>query len=175
MFLSWLASSMWAPGQGPLQGVWLQRDLLFLTYLVITIHLDLMFLSSFTSTVWAPGQGPLQGVWLQRDLLFLSSLVITIHLNVMFLSWLAARCEPLDKDLCKVFGFNVTHLPNLWLANSQEQALNMYYAYGEKSVSLGCHGDALFYLCSVIFPQCDSRGNLQLSCRDVCHSKNFNL
>ncbi|XP_041360608.1 uncharacterized protein LOC121376891 [Gigantopelta aegis] len=83
-----------------------------------------------------------------------------------------ARCEPLDKDLCKTFGFNVTHLPNLWLANSQDQALNMYYAYGEKSVSLGCHEDALFYLCSVIFPQCDDRGNLHLSCRDVCQNVN---
>ncbi|XP_067665326.1 uncharacterized protein [Haliotis asinina] len=84
-----------------------------------------------------------------------------------------AGCRRMTVDLCKVFGYNVTYLPDGWAYTSLEEAFKAYETYGERGVALGCSQKAMFYFCSVLFPPCVN-GKKQKPCRDVCQDINDN-
>ena len=79
------------------------------------------------------------------------------------------RCEPLEQDSCRQF-YNETVFPNGFLQYTQDEAKfeMSHYRLG----SVNCSDEALFLLCALYFPICNSTDSgshlMVLPCRSVC-------
>ncbi|CAL1546056.1 unnamed protein product [Lymnaea stagnalis] len=86
----------------------------------------------------------------------------------------AYACQPLNFTFCSGFGYSLTTFPNMWRGISAEEAFKSYNKLVEPAVASGCSENILFYACSILFPYCESDGNVKLPCRSICEEINKN-
>ncbi|CAH1252091.1 CORIN [Branchiostoma lanceolatum] len=81
-------------------------------------------------------------------------------------------CEPIRYSRCTGLSYSQTSFPNLVQWSSQPFALGVaptvFPSYDNIS---DCHPDLNFFLCSILFPQCTSEGQI-LPCRSFCYEIN---
>ncbi|XP_066270946.1 uncharacterized protein [Branchiostoma lanceolatum] len=81
-------------------------------------------------------------------------------------------CEPIRYSRCMGLSYTQTSFPNLVQWSSQPFALGVaptvFPSYDNIS---DCHPDLNFFLCSILFPQCTSEGQI-LPCRSFCYEIN---
>ncbi|CAH1258863.1 CORIN [Branchiostoma lanceolatum] len=84
----------------------------------------------------------------------------------------AAECEPIQYSGCMGLSYSQTSFPNIFQWPTQDFALQaaptVFPTYDSIS---DCHPDLNFFLCSILFPQCTSEGQI-LPCRSFCHEIN---
>lgn len=78
------------------------------------------------------------------------------------------RCEPMNVEQCRTFGYNVTGIPNIFGDASQGAVERRLLAINELLTSK-CAKPIRFFLCSMYAPMCSREtGTLIMSCRDLC-------
>ncbi|XP_066278606.1 uncharacterized protein [Branchiostoma lanceolatum] len=84
----------------------------------------------------------------------------------------AAECEPIQYSGCMGLSYSQTSFPNIFLWPNQDFALQLAPTLFPTYDSISdCHPDLNFFLCSILFPQCTSEGQI-LPCRSFCHEIN---
>ncbi|XP_078666923.1 uncharacterized protein LOC144908886 [Branchiostoma floridae x Branchiostoma belcheri] len=104
------------------------------------------------------------------------SIVITVITTALILAGKKAcygqGCEPIQYNGCMGLSYNQTSFPNVYQWPSQDVALqaapSTFSSYDPIS---DCHPDLNFFLCSLLFPQCTSEGQI-LPCRSLCNEIN---
>ncbi|XP_045181242.2 uncharacterized protein LOC123540352 isoform X3 [Mercenaria mercenaria] len=76
-------------------------------------------------------------------------------------------CEPTIPKACRRLGFNQTAFPNFFSEPDQENAIETFENY--LLPTLGCHEDALYFVCSIQFPKCVAGVNIK-PCRRTCQA-----
>eukprot|EP00058_Branchiostoma_floridae_P012412 XP_002597900.1 hypothetical protein BRAFLDRAFT_97887 [Branchiostoma floridae] len=83
-----------------------------------------------------------------------------------------AGCEPIQYSGCMDLSYSQTSFPNLVQWPSQDFALQVApFVFPTYDPISDCHPDLNFFLCSILFPQCTSEGQI-LPCRSFCYEIN---
>ena len=82
---------------------------------------------------------------------------------------ITGRCEKLEIEKCKQFGYNITGLPNILGRTKQSDSLssfNHFLVTGET----GCFQYTTYFTCSFMYPHCHN-GIIKSACRSFCKGK----
>jgi frizzled 5/8 len=81
---------------------------------------------------------------------------------------LSGRCEPITVPMCKSLPYNLTHMPNQFNHQSQQEAAMEAHQFWAL-VEINCSTDLRFFLCSLYTPICiESYAGRVRPCRSVC-------
>ncbi|KAK7089092.1 hypothetical protein V1264_024973 [Littorina saxatilis] len=83
------------------------------------------------------------------------------------------ECRPISIEWCRHFGHVNGSAPNIWGSSDESQTLQLFTEYGQPVVSTGCSPSAFFYICAVLFPNCDGdEAGSFYPCKSVCEEYN---
>ncbi|XP_051934258.1 membrane frizzled-related protein isoform X2 [Hippocampus zosterae] len=79
-------------------------------------------------------------------------------------------CELIDVEMCLGLSYNLTSLPNIWLAIAdQKEAATLLRQY-RVLMELACFDPLRKLICGMFLPQCSPHGGVLQPCRSVCSS-----